>query len=230
MKKNMSWIGIAALVCVLLMGMSNVLKQSGGAKKMEGVEAYMESRYPGEQFTYSGAQVGGRGAYTIVSLKGEPDATFRVFANNGKNAGAFDDTYYTLTLRQEAKTEADRLVQGVFQSAYVLPKIYQLIEGEELAPYPTLKEYYAKNGANIDLRVVVDDSEAAAFTQENIEKALAALSERFVCETVVFSLAKPGKMADVKGMNFAKAESGAKDWSAKDIKARVSGAGSYQLR
>lgn len=230
MKKSMSYIGIAALICVLLMGLSNVLKQNSGAKKMEGVEAYMESRYPGEQFTYSGAQVGGRGAYTIVSPKNEPEATFRVFASNGKNSGAYDDTYYTLTLRAEAKAEADRLVQSVFQTAHVLPKIYQLVEGEELAPYPDMKDYYAKNGANIDLRVVVDDSEAAAFTQENIEKALAALSERFTCETVVFSLAKPGQMNGVKSMSYAQADSKAKDWSAKNVKARISGKGSYQLR
>ena len=228
MKKYMSWMGIAALICVFFMGMNTLMKQKNSTEKMEGVEAYMQSRYPGEEFIFSGVHTGGRGAYSLVSPKGEPEETFRVFA--GKDEKTFEDTYYTLTLRKAVKDEAESLVQRVFKTAYVLPKVYQLAQGETLEPYPSLQAYTKKSSANIDLRVVVDESEAAAFTQVNIEKALAALAERFACETVVFSLAKPGKMDAVRGMTYAKADSSQKEWAENSVKARIHTDGSYQLR
>lgn len=221
MKKIMSWFGIAAIICVILMAAGNVMKQSRGARQIEGVQSYMEKRYPGEQFTYSGAQVGGRGAYCIVSPVGEPDASFRVFAGNGTGTEAFEDTYYTLTLRDEARTEAERLVRKVFPSACVLVKVYQLNENEVLPPYPTMKAYFSKAGANIDLRVVVDDAEAALFTQANFDLALQELSASFVSEKVVFSLGKPGKLNEISGLSYDKAESKRKDLFAQNVELRI---------
>ncbi|MBR6570730.1 MAG: hypothetical protein IKK75_09800 [Clostridia bacterium] len=228
MKKKMGGIGFAAIMLIAIMALVRIISMVNSQKEMAGVQQYMAQRYPGETFTYSGVQKGGRGAYVIARPAKYPGTTFRVFSVDG--GSTYHDAYYTVTLKDEAGAKAQQLVRQTFPSAKVVAKVYQLIEGETILPYPTLQNYCSKNGANIDLFVVVDASDSAVFTQANVEKALQALSPDYISETITFVLAQQGKSVDVTGMDYASVKSKAKDWTEQQINARINADGSWQFR